>query len=749
MSLHDFDAGRKLLESPNGRAELLDGLLEEGETLLIRVRSDLDTHARFEGCQWIQVTDRRVLVTRDGGTLETPLASVRRAITEPLVGGGRLVVERMSEPPLEVLYSGTQAEKFSEVARGIEELRKGDELLIRTELDRTRCEKCNRLLPEKNGICPACIQRMATLGRIARFVLPYKAKAILLAVSSVLMTGTELLPPLVTKAIVDRVLVPTDDAAAPMEQRFGLLGWLVLALIGLRVFTWLAEWVRGWTAAWLGARVTTDIRSQLYRRMEMLSLQFYDKRQVGAVMSRVTSDSGRLQGFLIDGLPYMAVNALMLLGILGFLTWMSWRLTLYILVPVPFIITLGWIFWERLRRNFGKFWQAWSDIIARVNETLAGIRVVKSFAREQSEIDRFEHRNAALVKVGVKADLTVGVFFGFMAFLTSFGMLIVWLFGGQEVLDGNLTLGTLLAFYNYMFLLYGPLQWFGEMNSWMTRAFAGAERVFEVIDTPPESYEDPDAVSMTDMQGRVTFRNVTFGYDKSKPVLKEINLDVKPGEMIGLVGRSGVGKTTTVNLICRFYDVDRGAIEIDGVDLRKIRLQDVRNQIGIVLQEPFLFSGTIADNIRYGKPEATFDEIVEAARAANAHDFIVTKPDGYDTQVGERGRSLSGGERQRVSVARAILHNPRILILDEATSSVDVQTEKKIQEAISRLIRNRTTFAIAHRLSTLRHADRLVVLEDGKVAEVGTHAELMEKQGIFHRLVELQRETSEIIAIRE
>ena len=317
------------------------------------------------------------------------------------------------------------------------------------------------------------------------------------------------------------------------------------------------------------------------------------------------------------------------------------------------------------------------------------------------------------------------------------------------MIDGELTLGTLMAFYSYMMLLYGPLEWFGMVNSWMTRAMAGAERIFEIIDTPSEAYRDPNAVPMPNIEGRVTFDDVTFGYDKSKPVLHEINLDVKPGEMIGLVGKSGVGKTTTVNLICRFYDVDRGSIAVDGVDLRDVRLEDLRSQIGIVLQEPFLFSGSIAENIGYGKPGATFDEIVEAARAAHAHDFIVTKPDGYDTLIGERGESLSGGERQRVSIARAILHDPRILILDEATSSVDVQTEKRIQDAVARLVKGRTTFAIAHRLSTLRNADRLLVMDAGRVVEMGTHRELLERKGAFYKLVQMQEEISQIIAIKE
>jgi ATP-binding cassette subfamily B protein len=283
----------------------------------------------------------------------------------------------------------------------------------------------------------------------------------------------------------------------------------------------------------------------------------------------------------------------------------------------------------------------------------------------------------------------------------------------------------------------------------MTRAFAGAERVFEVIDTEPEAYQDPKAVRMPDMRGDISFREVTFGYDKSKPVLHDISLDVAAGEMIGLVGKSGVGKTTTVNLIARFYDVDHGSIAIDGVDLHKINLRDLRQQIGIVLQEPVLFSGTIADNIGYGKPGAKFEEIMEASRLANAHNFIVAKPDGYETQVGEQGSSLSGGERQRVAIARAMLHNPRILILDEATSSVDVETERHIQQAIARMTEGRTTFAIAHRLSTLRDANRLVVLDGGRIVEMGTHAELMARKSTFYNLVQMQHEAAQIIAIAE
>ena len=754
---------------------LLDRLTPElgpDEEELIRVSSDLNPDGNY-GTQWVVVTSRRVLVYTNGATpadavarvtvqgqlqtddwtpsetVEIPIDDVLRARTEPYVGCASMEIERKDKPTVSVPYSRTLSEKFSEVTRGIEQLRKGEALFLKETLDKTHCMSCGRQLPEKNGICPACISRFATLGRISEYILPYKKPAALLAVASVATTVAELIPPKLTEYMVDEVFVPVGENPAPMADRVGLLGWFVAALVGLRLLTWGAEWLHGWTITWLSARVTADIRSQLYRRLELLSLQFYDKRQVGQVMSRVTSDTGRLQDFLVDGLPYLIINGLMVLGILVALFSISWQLTLYVLIPVPLIMLWGVIYWKKMRLYFSKWMQSWSNLMARVNEALTGIRVVKAFAQEPREIAVFAARNKEFTRIAVLAEIHRGIFFATMSLLTGVGVMIVWYFGGREVIDGNLTLGKLLAFYSYMWLLYGPLEWFGMVNSWMTRAFAGAERIFEIIDTPSEAYDDPDAQSMPDIQGRVTFKNVTFGYDKSKPVLHDIDLDIKPGEMIGLVGKSGVGKTTTANLICRFYEVDRGRLEIDGVDINDIRLEDLRGQIGIVLQDPFLFSGTIKENIGYGRPSASFDEIVEASIAANAHEFIAGKPDGYDSVIGERGATLSGGERQRISLARAILHNPRILILDEATSSVDVKTEKKIQEAISNLVVGRTTIAIAHRLSTLRNANRLVVMDAGRIVESGTHEELMDKNGVFSNLVKLQQEVSEIIGVSE
>ena len=555
---------------------------------------------------------------------------------------------------------------------------------------------------------------------------------------ALLTTIINLLPPIIQGSIIDNVLTT--------HKNIGRLGGLMGSWLAIVVIATLVQIATGRLTAILSGSIAADLRSGVYRAIEQLQVSYFDKKQVGAITSRVTQDTDRVWNFLVDGLPYLVSNALLLVGVGTLLFVTNAKLALYVLSPMPLVLLLSGVFWKPISQKYFRVGQKWARFHTHLNESLTGIRVVKAFAKEDHEFDKFTQRNKELRDAGVEADVKWFTIFSAMILFTSLGALIHWTVGGYMVYKGELTLGNFIRINAFIGMVYMPLQWFGQLNQWFSKAMAGAERIFEIIDAEKEQYEKetgkPHAIV-----GEVQFDNVRFGYDKSNPILKGLNFTAQPGEMIGLVGKSGAGKSTTINLLCRFYEPDAGSIKIDGIDYRDITLQDMRHQIGIVLQEPFLFNGSVAENISYGKPDADFEEIVAAAKAANAHNFILGKPDGYDTLVGEKGSKLSGGERQRVSIARAILHNPRILILDEATSSVDVETEKQIQEAIGRLIAGRTTFAIAHRLSTLRNASRLIVLEKGEIVEMGTHEELMAKKGEFYKLVETQSQVTQILGM--
>jgi ATP-binding cassette subfamily B protein len=723
---------------PNGES---DPPGETNEEVLIRLEADLAEDGRY-GRRVFEVTAGQVRVSEPNGAVSflMPLSEMKSARNEPMVGGGQLeVTTRTGEVVPVVAYSLTLAAKFSEAARGLEQLAKGEPLCINLKQERLRCEKCNRLLPEKDGICPACVNRGKTLYRIAGFLTPYRRQATGLVLLTLLSTSINLVPPKLQGTIADKVLTTHHN----LPQLFRLMGIWFLVICAATVLQILI----GRTTAFLSGNIAADLRARVYRAIEFLQVAYFDKKQVGAITSRVTQDTDRVWGFLVDGLPYLVSNALMVFGITIMLFATRWQLALAVLAPMPFVVLISTVFWKPISQLYFRVGQKWARFHMHLNESLTGIRVVKAFAKEDYEYEKFRNRNTELREAGINADRKWFTVFGAMTLFTAMGQLMNWTVGGWMVYRGELSLGQFITVNSYLGLVYGPLQWFGQLNQWFSRAMAGAERIFEIIDAETEVYGKEGTHHA--IAGEVQFENVRFGYDKSNPILKGLNFTAQPGEMIGLVGKSGAGKSTTINLLCRFYEPDAGTIRIDGVDYRDIALQDMRHQIGIVLQEPFLFNGSVAENISYGKPGASFEEVVAAARAANAHNFILGKPDGYDTMVGEKGAKLSGGERQRVSIARAILHNPRILILDEATSSVDVETEKQIQEAIGRLIAGRTTFAIAHRLSTLRNASRLIVLDKGEIVEIGTHAELMEKKGVFYNLVETQSQVTQIIGVGE
>jgi ATP-binding cassette subfamily B protein len=599
------------------------------------------------------------------------------------------------------------------------------------------CPKCGRPLPRKNSdVCEACVNRGQTLLRLFEYTRPYRARLIWGTILTLGGTLVELIPPYLTMHLVDDVLQNGQRA-----KFLPLIGLLILS----QVFVSAVRIARGRNVAFLGMKITVAIRHSLFEKMQALSLSFYDKRNVGSLMSRMTNDTGALYDVLVDGIPVVLNQVALLIGIPIALLLMNWPIAIWVILPLPFVFYAVRWFRRRMHRVWSRTWHQWSRMSGTLNGILQGTRVVKAFNGEDREVKRFNRRITDLAQSGYIAESSWSTFFPLVTFTMALSTIVVWYVGGQGVLGGRMTLGELTAFLAYVAMLQGPLMMLQRIMDWSTRALTAAERVFEVMDTPVDIENAEDAVPMPNVQGAVKFTDVHFGYDKAREVLHGVDLDVKPGEMIGLVGHSGAGKSTLFNLLMRFYDPTQGHIELDGVDLRKIQLDDFRRQVGVVLQESYLFPGSIKDNIAYGRPEASLIEVMEAAKAANAHDFIVGFPDGYDTYVGERGQRLSGGERQRIAIARAILHNPKVLILDEATASVDTETERMIQEALERLVENRTTFAIAHRLSTLRNANRLVVIQDGKVAEVGTHDELLGKEdGIYKKLVDMQMEVNKL-----
>ena len=727
---------------PETARDLIAGLCLGAEVRLA-AKSDLSPDGRF-GEQWVALAGERILVcSLDDGKAEVradlPLSDVAEVEIENLIGGGMLRAVVHGVRVDLVSFTNALGERFGRIRAQLDAAAKGKPIPEQEEKEKT-CPTCGLVLGEHTRVCPRCARRGAALRRLLRYAQPYRGRLALIA--ALMLTGTSfgLVPPYLTKVLVDKVLIPRTSAP--------LLGWLVLGLAGSSLLSTGIEICRNRVTAWLGARVTFDIRAQLYERLQWLSMRYFDRHPTGAIISRLTQDSGGVQDVVAFGLPWLVANLITVVGVAVMVLIINWKLAVLALAPTPIIALLTRSLWERMHRAFHSFWYRWSRFNSLVSDALARVRVIKAFAQEPTEIARYQVRNRDLFGAAMHADRTWGTIFPLIWLIMGSGSLLVWYFGGlMRIADPRVTVGDLVAFLAYLGMLYGPLHFITQVTQWMSRALTAAERIFEVLDAESESEKTKGAVKLDPVKGEIAFRSVTFGYEKHRSILKEVSFEVSPGHMLGLVGKSGAGKTTIINLLCRFYDPDEGEVLVDGVNLKDISLWDYRARLGVVLQEPFLFAGTVAENIAYGRPDASLEDIMAAAKTANAHDFIVNKPDGYDEQVGERGGRLSAGEKQRICIARAILHNPAILILDEATANVDLETEEQIQQAIARLIEGRTTFAIAHRLSTLRNADRLLVIEDGKVVEFGQHQELEANKGLYYQLLDLHRKTSLVTGI--
>jgi ATP-binding cassette subfamily B protein len=511
----------------------------------------------------------------------------------------------------------------------------------------------------------------------------------------------------------------------------------VIVMLVLTLFLILLQVLKNWWFVSLGARLSMDIRGKMYQKIQELTLSFIQDKRPGELMNRVAYDTGMIQRFVQECLGHMFSSLVTMVGAIVIMLSLNVPMTLISIVFLPIVFMISTAFRKSVRRRFHLQWVKSDKINSSLQDVITGMRIVKSFGKEKSESDKFDRLASEFAAIQEKNEKFWASFYPLLTFIMSMGIYFVYYFGGRNVLGGTMTIGTLIQFNAYAWTLYGPLGWMTHLPRMITQMITSLERIYDVLDEEPMISNKENAIKH-EIQGDVEFRKVHFGYKSYDPVLEDISLEVKKGEMIGLVGASGTGKSTMINLIMHLYEVDDGELLIDGININDLDIESYHSQLGVVLQETFLFTGTILNNIRYAKPDATQEEVIRAAKMANAHDFICKTPDGYNTYLGEKGHNLSGGERQRIAIARAILNDPKLLILDEATSSLDTESEYLIQKALERLTAGRTTFAIAHRLSTLRGADRLIVIDGHRIAEIGTHNELMEKKDIYYSLVMAQ-----------
>lgn len=731
------------------------------DDLIVSTDTDLAISGGYQR-SWILVTHDSILVYSEDAqsgrfdlVKEIAIAAISAARTDTRVGSGFLEVKTNGVYEEVVRFSNRNADKFVKVAGRIKMLAQGravDATAPEEDVE-GRCRKCGARVPERRmTICPKCIKRgqvfMRFLGRTENY-LPYTGAAMVLVVLTIMI---QLVPAQLQRVLIDNVFLnkplPAWFAAITDALHFHEpMEWLYLLVMALAVTTAagsLITWARERLSIWINNRLGYDLRKDVFAKLQELAVRYHDTHPVGQLMTRCSQDIEALQGFINQLTAGFGYQIILVIAVAVVMLMTSWQLTLWAILPAPFVMACTVWFYKRIIPAWQKYWTTRSNLSNALHGSLNGIRVVKAFAQERRESTRFDRYSSKFRDAGYNVGYANAWFYPTMGWVFQLGSYAVWLTGGYALLHGtsigghdNLTVGTLILFLNYLGMFYAPLNSLTQMSTWFTSFTTQAHRVFEVLDEDPEITETGEAVDL-EIQGAITFKNVTFGYDPHIPVLHDVSLEVHPGEMIGIVGHSGSGKSTTVNLIMRFYDTQEGTITIDNTDIRRIKKHCLRHQVGLVAQDPFLFRGSVADNIAYGNPDVAPELILNAALAANAHMFITRIHDGYDTRLGEHGSGLSGGERQRVAIARALLHNPRVLILDEATSSVDAIAEREIQHALEALSRGRTTIAIAHRLSTLRNCDRILVFEEGVIREQGSHESLVALGGIYKKLVDIQ-----------
>lgn len=606
------------------------------------------------------------------------------------------------------------------------------------------CPKCGTMYPDpKRRICPKCMNKRSIFSRTMTYFLRYKCKIIILFLCYFAAAGLNLIWPFLSGTVLYDWVLGRDET---FLENWGIGGQYVLALVLLVLVMVLSKLVQQGVAILQGslmaqvvAATVRDMKQDVFSSMGRLSIGFFTSKQTGSLMTRVLSDADRVTDFFLDGFPYIFVHGFTILASFTVMFRLNWQMALAACVLLPLLVVMSVRLKPKLWSLFGRRHRAERSVNSRVNDNLTGARVVKAFGQQDQENQRFVSPNVRLQDAEIRIVKYNNRFTILYNLVQEVSNIWVWILGVILLMHtGSLELGVLITFVGYVGQLNGPMNFFSRVFHMWSDSINSAQRMFEIMDAIPDIQEMEHPVPLKEPRGEIELSHVTFGYDVNNPVLKDVSLHVGEGEMLGIVGRSGAGKTTLVNLISRLYDTGEGTICIDGIDVRELAFRDLRRNVAMVSQDTYIFMGTVAENIAYANPDATREDIIRAAMLASAHEFIANMPDGYDTVIGASGKDLSGGEKQRISIARAVLADPKILILDEATASVDTETEKAIQQSLNLLVKGRTTLSIAHRLSTLRDADRLVVIDDGRIVEEGTHQELEDKQGIYFKLMELQ-----------
>lgn len=616
----------------------------------------------------------------------------------------------------------------------------GKDISLRDEKDiESVCPKCGRPYNNRSRICMHCTDTKGNLKRLFKIAASEKYKILLSTLMILATAGLNILIPKLNAIMVDDY-IKSPKPSAITWQSFALV---VLGLFVANQVARLCRMVRGISNAYAGTSISAKLRTLVFGKITSLSYGKISKKQTGELMERVNNDTREIQAQLTGMIPELIYQLVVMVWVTVIILKFDWKLGILIFLPFPFVFVGFYSFWTSTRRNYHKQWTKASRTGTILHDIFNGIRVVKSFGMEKSEAKRYDTSADELRKISIKTDVFFSIISPILTFGMSIGEFFLLYYAGNKILAGEMTLGTMMQFSSYITIIYARMRWFTNIPRRLVSFITSLSKVFELLDEESD-ISDGKSAETDEIEGNISFENVCFGYEDSADVLKNISFEIHKGDMIGIVGRSGAGKSTLINLLMRLYDVDDGSIKIDGKDIREMPQETLRHNIGVVLQENYLFHGTVFDNIAYAKPNATHEEVIAAAKVSGAHQFIMKLPDGYNTYIGERGQTLSGGEKQRISIARAMLHNPKILILDEATASLDTETEKNIQDALQKLTERRTTIAIAHRLSTLRNATKLVVLDKGKIAEIGTHSELLEKKGIYYGLVMAQRQMSKM-----